>query len=151
MFSHLYQGKTLLWIFTASLFAPFITFMESYVFCDWEFLKFLLILMVVDTITGFIKYFKLRAISSHGFGQLLLKIILYFSVLILTHVLTHFKVHGSVNVIFGWFDDFAYSALIVRESISILENFGVIMPGLIPKSILNKLREFDIHGKIKQD
>ena len=48
---------------------------------------------------------------------------------------------------FGWFDDLAYSAIVVREAISIIENIGAINNNLLPPWILKRLRQFDSTGK----
>ena len=42
-----------------------------------------------------------------------------------------------------WFRYFACAALMVRESISVLENCESICPNLIPKWIVKRLSEFD--------
>lgn len=126
---------------------PIIQFIESYVYNDWGFLQTLLVLICVDTLTGFVKYWKLNQISSTGFGKLLFKLLTYSSVLIITHTMTEFKIRGEVNQFFGWFDDLAYSAIMIREAISILENLGASKNKFIPKSILKKLIEFDKDGE----
>ena len=151
MLLQLLQHKHFAWILIASILTPFVSFMESYIFNDWEFLKYLMILMVLDTITGLAKYFKLQTVSSRAFAKIFTKLIVYACVLTLTHVITHFKVQGTENIVFGWFDDFAYSALIVREGISILENFGVLCPRMVPKILLGKLKEFDNNGTFKKN
>ena len=151
MLNSIITSKNLCWIIVSSFLTPFITTLEKYVYDDWEFLKFLLILMVMDTVFGFMKYWKLKRISSTAFGKVLFKIIVYFSVLIVTHIITHFRVDGSPNSLFLWFDDFTCSALIVREAISILENLGVLYPNLLPSWLLTKLKEFDHKGKFNNN
>jgi hypothetical protein len=42
-----------------------------------------------------------------------------------------------------------YAALLVRESISIIENIGAIKPDLLPKWILKRLKSFDDKGQFQ--
>ncbi len=134
----------------AVVFTPMLEFLEKYAFCDWEFLRFLVILMVFDTITGIIKYWKHKQISSSAFGRILMKIISYMSVLILAHVLSHFTIEGESIGLFSWADNLAYSALLVKEAISILENLGAINPKWVPTWLLKRLKEFDTNGQFKK-
>jgi hypothetical protein len=48
-------------------------------------------------------------------------------------------------------EDLCYAALVVREAISIIENLGVIKPGLIPLWILKRLKQYDNEGTFKGD
>lgn len=123
--------------------APVLEFIEKYVFGDWEFVKFLIVLVVIDTALGFIKHFIAHDISSRAFGMIARKLLIYASVLIVTHVLASFSVGGSPVGCLVWFRYFACAALMVREAISVLENCETICPGLIPKWIVRRLREFD--------
>lgn len=123
--------------------APILEFIEKYVFGDWEFVKFLIVLVVIDTVLGFIKHFMAHDISSRAFGMIARKLLIYASVLIVTHVLASFSVGGNLVGCLVWFRYFACAALMVREAISVLENCETICPGLIPKWIVRRLREFD--------
>lgn len=130
---------------------PIVGFLEKYMFSDWEFVRFLVILVAGDTFLGFVKAWRNHKVHSKGFAQIFFKLIAYMSVLILTHVLTHYKVNDNPANIFLWFDDMAYAAMIVRESISILENIGAIYPRAVPVWLLKRLKEFDLKGKFKTD
>lgn len=141
--------KLLILIALSIIFSPLIAFLETYVFDDWEFLLFLLILITGDTILGFINAWQKHLLHSKGFGQILWKLFAYCSVLIVTHVLTHYRVDGVQNYIFLWFDDTAYAAMVLREAISILENIGLIYPGLVPKWILSRLKQMNLTGKLE--
>lgn len=121
---------------------------EKYVFSDWEFLFFLIVIISIDTFFGLWKYWKLNLLSSKGFGRFFTKCIIYFAVLVLTHLLTSFTVKGVVNPVFGWIDHLMYSMIIVREAISIFENITAINPGILPAWILRKLKQFDDSGNL---
>lgn len=134
------------------MFAPFIHFIDKYIFSDWEFLKSLFIICTVDTVLGFLKAVKLKQVSSKGFGMVFNKLIVYSSAIITTHVLVTFSIHNQICSIFSWFDTVVFSAIIVREAISIFENISIIEPGVFPASILKYLQQFDsFTGKPAQD
>ena len=122
---------------------PFIELFEKYVFGDWEFVKYLVVLVVIDTILGFSKHYIKHDISSEAYGMIAKKIVSYSIVMIVAHVVATFRVGGEQIESLVWFRYFACSALMVREAISIIENLEVISPGFIPKSIVRRLSEFD--------
>ena len=122
---------------------PFIELFEKYVFGDWEFVKYLVVLVVIDTILGFSKHYIKHDISSKAYGMIAKKIVSYSIVMIVAHVVATFRVGGEQIESLVWFRYFARSALMVREAISIIENLEVISPGFIPKSIVRRLSEFD--------
>lgn len=119
---------------------------EKYIFDDWHFFIFLTVLVGLDTILGIVKHWKLNTLSSKGFAALFSKFLIYGAVLILTHVLKNFEIGGAANIIFSWVDDAIYSAIVIREAISILENAGAISPGILPSWILKKFKQFDENG-----
>ena len=122
---------------------PFIELFEKYVFGDWEFVKYLVVLVVIDTILGFSKHYIKHDISSKAYGMIAKKIVSYSIVMIVAHVVATFRVGGEQIESLVWFRYFACSALMVREAISIIEHLEVISPGFIPKSIVRRLSEFD--------
>lgn len=121
---------------------------EKYIFSDWEFLFFLTVVIGIDTFFGLWKYWKLNLLSSSGFSRFFTKCIIYFAVLILTHLMTNFTVNGKANEIFGWVDSLMYSMIIVREAISIIENITAINPSILPAWILRRLKQFDDSGNL---
>jgi len=126
---------------------PILTWLEKYVFSDWEYMMFLIILMVLDTLLGVYKHAKLRTISSSAWSKVIDKMVSYFSLLIIVHVMSHFTIDGEEIVVLNWVKYLAYSSLIVKESISVIENVGAISPKFVPKNLLKKLKEFDKDGK----
>ena len=142
--------KTLIiYFFLGWTFAPIVKFVEKYVYNDWEFLKFLFVICIVDTALGFFKAIIQKNVSSKGFSMVFSKLITYMSALITTHVLVSFTIDKQVNIIFSWFNTVVFSAIIVREAISIFENIAIIQPGAFPKKILSYLKYFDsITGKL---
>lgn len=124
-------------------------FINKYVFSDWDFLPFIVILVIVDTVTGIWKSVKKNDFSSYAFGAVLTKVILYALYFVVIHNLTNFSQNDFVITLFTWVQQLGYAAIIVREAVSIIENMGIISPGLIPKWILKRLRQFDKDGKFK--
>lgn len=123
--------------------SPIFMFIQKYIYNDWEFLKWLFLLIALDTFTGVWKSYKAMEISSKGFSQVITKVTIYSIFLIVIHILQYFTVDKQINSLFGWLNDVAYSTLIIRESISIFENLAVIEPKLFPIKILEKLKAFE--------
>ena len=119
---------------------------DKYVFQDWQFVISLVIIITVDTFLGVYGSWKQGRFSSKGFSKFFEKVVIYFAVLILTHVMGTFKIDGEVNTLFSWFDHFTYSAIMIREAISILENVGRIRPDLVPTGLLKKLKSLQDGG-----
>jgi toxin secretion/phage lysis holin len=127
---------------------PAIEFFGKYVFADWEFLIFLTIVVVLDTVTGVVKAWKKGNVSSEGFTGVILKVFVYSVFVILIHVMQSFSHKPLVIATFDWIGTFGYAAVIVREVISVIENLGAIQKGLIPEWILKRLKDFDKDGQV---
>lgn len=123
--------------------SPVLELVEKYVFGDWEFVKYLAVLVVIDTVLGIVKHYQRHDISSRAYGMIAKKILVYSVVMIVAHVIASFTVEGNTVDSLSWFRYFACSVLMVREGISILENTESIYPGFLPKSIVRRLRDFD--------
>lgn len=130
---------------------PFVAWFEKYVFSDWEFVKFLIVLMCVDTFLGFVYHIKKKDISIEGFEKILIKIICYGAALIVAHNLSSYTVMGSSIGGFAWFRAFVCSALLVREGASIFSLTDRISPGLVPPRIRKYLRHYDETGQFPND
>ena len=130
------------WLQSATLgvvLMPLLAIVQKYIFADWEFLRFLCVLIIVDTVLGVQRRWAAHAISSRGFSRLFKKSGIYLALLVLTHVLSSFTVHGEVNLFFKWFDTFMYSCMMAREALSILEHAALLEPRLVPKALLKRL------------
>ena len=134
-------------LFSAAFISPLIELLEKYIFGDWVFVKYLIVLMVLDSILGFTKHWIAKDVSSQAWGMVAKKIIIYASVLIVAHVLSTFQIGGEPVDSFRWFRYVACSALIIREAVSIIENAEEILPGLFPKWIISRLKWFDDNWK----
>lgn len=125
------------------LVAPLLGWLEKYIFSDWEYLTFLGLLVGGDTVLGFYKHYRNHAISSNGWDKIKDKLIVYFSLLILIHILSHFTIDGSDIEALHWTKYAGYSYMIVREAISILENAASISKRLVPTGLLKRLKQYD--------
>ena len=123
-------------------------FVEKYIYSDWQFAFSIIILIVVDTVLAmYAAYKNKQPITSRKFSAVFEKIIVYFSMLVMTKVLMSFLINGSSLNIFSWVDEVVCSFVVVRESISILEKATDINETLVPKWLLSKLKGFAVDGK----
>lgn len=136
-----------------TLFTGVIEFCKVYIYHDVDFLISLFILIVIDTITGVVRSIKQHKFSSFKFGGLFMKLLLYGIVLETINVLIIFKIDGThPKYILDWIPDFVFTAMMLREATSILENVALIKPDLLPKWILKRFEAFDEGGlAIKQN
>lgn len=134
-------------VITASVAAsPIVSYIDKYIFSDWEFFNFLMVLVIIDTILGVWKHYVNESLSSKGFGVFFNKLATYLIMLILCHVMSNFTIEGKPTLVFAWIPNVIYSAIMVREAISFIENIGAINPKLVPVVVLKKLKEFDKNG-----
>ncbi len=141
------MGKNLIIIILGAISAPILSLIKTYIYDDWDFFKFFFPLIIMDTVLGVAKNWKYGTLSSKAWGKIFWKLFSYGFILILAHIMTHFTIDGQVVIVFSWFDDAVYSALMIKEGISILENLGAINENLVPTWLLNKLKYFDVNGK----
>lgn len=116
---------------------------NKYIFSDWEFLPFFIVLIVVDTITGVWKSLIKRNFNSYTFGGVFSKAILYAFFLVVVHNLSNFSNKESVILGLSWVEQACYAAMIIREAVSIIENIGAIKPNLLPKWIVSRLKQLN--------
>ena len=138
-------------ILLAAPLTPLLEVIEKYVFGDWEFVKFLVVAMALDTVLGFVKHWIRKDISSKAWGMISRKVVIYAAVLILAHIMCNFKIGNQVVESFIWFRYFACSALMVREAISIIENIEEISPGFFPAWVIKKLSGFNNETAVKNE
>ena len=79
------------------------SFIEKYVFRDWEFLKYLMILIVIDTLVSWVYHIKNKDFSSKGFSMIITKLFIYSAILIVSHVMGNFTVEGGNLITDGRF------------------------------------------------
>lgn len=125
---------------TAAL-APVVAFINQYVFNDWGFIVSLAVFVALDSAIGFVAAIKNKRLNSSKMGTLVPKVLQYAALLIVTHGLTYFKVHGESNVLFKAVDYATYSYIMAREALSIIENITMIDPKFAPKWLRERLQQ----------
>ena len=121
-------------------------FIQMYVVGECHWVVYLATLMTLDTVLGFVKHWITHTVSSKGWGDIGIKLIVYTSVLILGHALGVVEhAAGGHPAQLSWFKTFSCIFLIVREAISIIENIEEIKPGFFPKWLVKRL--YTIQGK----
>lgn len=133
----------------ALLFTPILFFFQTYIFNDFDYLKWLVVLISLDTLLGFGLAISRREIDKEKFGDILIKIIVYSSCLIVGHVLENFTVSGDTIPGGNYMKLLIYVAIIIKEAISVLDNTGKISKRLVPHFILSRLKGFDETGDFK--
>jgi len=128
--------------------APFTMFVNEFIFKDWHFLLNLLIVIIIDTLLGFIVAYRNKRISSDAFSKVFNKVLVYSMVLIATHTACHMKINGEVNFLFSWVDSFIYSTIVARELLSIFENTTILGYFRPPAWVLSKLKHFNDTGEL---
>ena len=140
----------LLYILAGWVLAPIVQFVERFLWSDWEFAAFLGILIMLDTLTGFIMAWQRRNISSQRFQRLFMKLGAYSVLLITLHVLSHHTIAGKPNsvmaMIVPYFDALVYAAILFREALSINENLTRLGYPILPPFITAHLERFQEHG-----
>lgn len=125
-------GNMHIWIATLFLQipSPLRQFTDKYIFKDTGFLKWLVIAMILDLITGVTKAYKqggIKNITSKGLRDTVKKCIQYGALLIVTNVLTHYEIDG-VAAIGGmmWLNKLAMEFILIIECKSVYENIVAI-------------------------
>lgn len=132
----LYLGVALLQI---------VPFVQKYLFSDFTFLKWLVVAMICDLVTGIVKAWNRKEpITSKGLRDTISKCVQYGVFLIITNVLTHYEINGQAvsNFNFGWLTKLAYEFVILIEIKSVYENIVAINPKLdLFKKVFKKIAE----------
>jgi hypothetical protein len=118
------------WVFLLDIYGLWsitLNWVKTYIFSDFEYLQWLAIAMILDLITGVSKSIVkggLKSITSKLLRQFVIKSIQYGTFLVITHVLTHFKIEGDVvaSDSLNWINFSAYKLLILIEIKSVYEN-----------------------------
>ena len=130
--------------------SPLVNWFEKYVFHDWEFVKYLVVLIVIDTLISWIYHIKEKDFSSKGFGMIIVKLFSYTALLCLGHILSAYTIQGNEVTTFTWINSLICTSLLIREGISIVENISKLNPNLVPTWFRKLLKDFDENGFIRK-
>jgi len=125
----------------AGFLTPLFIFIQKFIYNDWNFLVWLLVLMFLDLFTGITKAVRNRtAVTSTGLRNTVIKVFQYGVFLIVIHVLIHFQIDGKEVGVLSYADEAGYTFLIVIEAKSIFENLQVLNPRVDFSGIIDKLK-----------
>lgn len=131
--------------------SPVVLWFEKYVFNDWEFVKFLVVLMIMDTVLGFAYHLIKHNFSVEGFEKIFIKLLCYGAALIVAHNLSSFTINGDPVQSFNWFRVLICTALMVREGLSIFKMIDRLSPSLVSPRIKKYLKYYDETGEFPKD
>lgn len=149
------NSETLLPIlFSGLLTSPFWLFIkQNGLKEDVVFLVCLCVMIALDTLTGVIKAWYRCNISSSRLKGIVVKFLLYMLAFLVALILTFFISMFESHLSF-YLKGFLYSAMLIVEAQSLLENVEAISQmsrgkGIIPKIWLKRLGDFDQNGIYK--
>lgn len=145
-----YIGSYMYPLLLAVPISPIVHWFEKYVFHDWEFIKYLVVLIVIDTLISWIYHIREKDFSSKGFGMILTKLFSYTALLSLGHILSSYTIKNDEITTFTWINSLICTSLLIREGISIIENVSKLNSNLVPTWLRKLLRDFDENGFINR-
>ena len=119
----------------------------KYVYQDWEFARWIAVAIALDTILGMIRALVHKDMSSGVFwAKFWKKMVGYLALMILSNILTNYTVQGEVVGATQWMGTYLCSYMLIRESISVIENVNAIVP-IAPKWLLARMKDFNEKGE----
>jgi phage-related holin len=111
---------------------PILEVFEKYIFSDWETLFYVLALLCVDLVLGFVKHIKEKTWSlESAFAKMTEKVILSGCLLVVTHVLYSHQAVGGLEDSAETIRYFGHSIAIGYLMTTIAKNFRAISGGRI--------------------
>jgi phage-related holin len=129
--------------------APAVQWLRTYVFDDEPFLISLTLVVAVDTVLGVWRGLAERSLSSRAFAALFKKVAFYALFLVAVHAVARHQVNGTPNVLLTWLDSVAYSLILVRELLSIIENGAALRLFAPPRWLIERLELFNQTGRFE--
>ena len=110
------------------------SYVEKYIFRDWELLQFLDVLFVLDTFFGTWAAVKKHRVREQDFSfavwmDFVGKAFVYLGVLMVGHVI-EFITMGGKGIGYGWLSRSLYTMVMLYEARSVFKNMGVVYPAL---------------------
>ena len=119
----------------------------QYVYQDWEFVKWIAILIGIDTILGVWKHLVHKDASSESFfSRFTKKIVIYVLLLMLSNIASNATIGGTVIGPMQWIGTYICVFMMVREIFSCVENIQAIYP-IFPTSFVKRLKDFNDRGE----
>lgn len=131
-----------------SIGSPLLTFIELYVFKDWNFLISIILLVFLDSVTGGISAVIKGNFSGVEFiKKLSIKMFALTVTIVCVGVLKNAVIGGNNNFMSTWIDSSLYAIMLGFEGSSVLKNCYKIYPWEPIKVILQKLDVY-YHKKV---
>lgn len=146
MIERLINAKSLMAMKVALLASPFMFWVEKYIFDDWEFLRWVLILIILDLVWALRLAWRQKNLSLKGFEKSGEKLAQYATLLVLGHILLHVRSDNEPITVLSYFTLLIHIYILSREAISILEKQVLINPKYVPNWLLERLRAFHESG-----
>lgn len=119
------------------VFGSAIYIVEKYFFSDWDYARFLVSAIVIDTILGIYKNFKLATLDWGAFDRFFAKIVAYCSALAAVHILSEFTIKNENQGVFDWLTIIVYTSVMVLEARSIFKHINQIYPNQLVQAIID--------------
>lgn len=148
MIERFINAKSILAFKLALATSPVMFVVETYLFNDWAFLVWVIILVCIDWVWALYLAWKTKTISKEGFQKGGEKLAQYATLLILGHILLNIKSGGEGMVVFSYMTMLIHGYIISLEAISILEKQATINAKLVPVWLLERFKNFRDTGKI---
>lgn len=147
----MYKIIPLLLILSINWLLKLMEYIEIYIFQDWGFVKYLFIMVFLDTILGVRRAIIQKTFHWRNLNGLKDKLIVYISILVLVHVMTSFTVNNEIVTWFSWLRISVFSGLMAKEGFSSLKNIAATNKSYVPVWLLKRFEEWDKTGKFKLD
>ena len=148
---YMYKIIPLLLILSINWLLKLMEYVEIYIFQDWGFVKYLFIMVFLDTILGVRRSIIQKTFYWRNLNGLKDKLIVYISILVLVHVMTSFTVNDETVTWFSWLRISVFSGLMAKEGFSSLKNIAATNKSYVPVWLLKRFEEWDKTGKFKLD
>ncbi|QCR23073.1 phage holin family protein [Pontibacter sp. SGAir0037] len=136
----------------AAKYTDALQFVNKYIFADWDFIPYLVVIITIDTFTGVYANWKLGKLHSFKMRSLFEKIQMYAVGLIIIHGIASHLVDGSPNklvlLVAPYLKNSMYLFMLACEALSVEENLNKIGKSYLPKWIRKKLLDYKETGVV---
>lgn len=119
---------------------------DKYLVADWEFVSYLFVLVLINTGLAWWIQWRTKPWSLPKGERLLIKTILYLIFVWAIGLVNNFTIHGIHPPILDWIDDTVFSALMFREFASLVKKSMILLPGIWPQYLVDKILKADESG-----
>ncbi len=131
---------------------PVYALIEKYVFKDWEILGYAVVALGIDIACRILADFMRNNVNENVFKEIILKISVVATGLILTHVLSGVVTRSNMQDAIKYFQLFCYTSIFVYLTISWSESVYFLSKGKFPPLFIRKrLKNFNDTGKFNTD